>query len=380
MKKKDNVLTIVLFGVVLAIMSIGSLFFADKNFSVNENRTLQLMPPLTVEDVLSGEFEKQFEKYENDQIIGRDGWILIKTHLKAIVGSKDIQGVYLGKDGYLLEKLTDEDVDEEQFEKNVMAIKKVYDRLPSEISKSVMMVPPAGLVLTDKLPLYAPMLDGGQLDKKATAILKNYQCIEICEAMKKAADTEDVFYKTDHHWTTGGAQIAFKRYVENVGVSMLNRGNWSEVSDSFQGTHYSKILLDRGKDKVEIYQPQRNSMVEVKADGKSIGGIFQKKYLKEKDKYAVFFGGNYGLLEMTGGPKNGRRLLLIKDSYANSFAPFCIDVFREVDMIDLRYFRGDVEAYIKEKGITDILTLYSMSNMTSDENIRLIGQQGVILK
>lgn len=102
----------------------------------------------------------------------------------------------------------------------------------------------------------------------------------------------------------------------------------------------------------------------------------QKKYVNEKDKYAVFFGGNYGRLEIKTGKRTGRNLLIIKDSFANAFAPFAAEDFDQVCMVDLRYFSGNLEAYLKENHITDLLVLYSMSDMTKDKNISVLQNGG----
>ena len=140
-----------------------------------------------------------------------------------------------------------------------------------------------------------------------------------------------------------------------------------------QGTLYSKVLWDDGtRDQVTAYIGSAQENWHVIADNKDIGGIYQKKYVNEKDKYAVFFGGNYGRLEIKTGKKTGRNLLIIKDSFANAFAPFAAEDFDQVCMVDLRYFSGNLEAYLKENHITDLLVLYSMSDMTKDKNISVL--------
>ena len=92
-------------------------------------------------------------------------------------------------------------------------------------------------------------------------------------------------------------------------------------------------------------------------------------YLDKKDKYSVFFGGNYGEVRIETMSGSSRRALVIKDSFANSFVPFMTGDFSEIDMIDLRYFTGDVNELIHDRGITDIIVLYELSNILNDENI-----------
>ena len=65
----------------------------------------------------------------------------------------------------------------------------------------------------------------------------------------------------------------------------------------------------------------------------------------------------------------GRNVLVIKDSFANSFAPFLTQNYENIYMIDLRYYNGDLKAYLQEHNITDVLVLYNISNFISDRNI-----------
>ena len=105
------------------------------------------------------------------------------------------------------------------------------------------------------------------------------------------------------------------------------------------------------------------------ADGKDIGGFYQEDKLQEKDKYAYFFGGNYGEVAIEGTQEGKGNLLVIKDSFANAFVPFLADSYDNIYMVDLRYFNEDMQAYLKEKNITDILVLYNVSNFVTDRNL-----------
>ena len=92
--------------------------------------------------------------------------------------------------------------------------------------------------------------------------------------------------------------------------------------------------------------------------------------MDRKDKYAYFFGGNYGEVHIEHTEKNGKgNLLIIKDSFANAFVPFLIEDYDNLYMIDLRYYSGDMTSYIEENQITDVLVLYNVANFISDKNI-----------
>ena len=89
--------------------------------------------------------------------------------------------------------------------------------------------------------------------------------------------------------------------------------------------------------------------------------------MKGSDQYAVFLNSNQAQTLISGsGDAASGKLLLLKDSYGNTFSQFACEDFEEVHVIDLRFFRGDIRAYIQAKGITDVLVLYGIQNFASD--------------
>ena len=102
-------------------------------------------------------------------------------------------------------------------------------------------------------------------------------------------------------------------------------------------------------------------------------GLYDNDYLGEKDKYSTFLGGNQPLCVIRNGEGTGK-LLLIRDSYADSLAPFLARHFEEVHLLDLRYYRGAASAYAAENGIGQIVVLQSVPNFITDQNLALLGR------
>lgn len=176
--------------------------------------------------------------------------------------------------------------------------------------------------------------------------------------------------------------LAYDVWKQSMGQSGISLKQLHKrlLSDDFQGSLYSKVLWDDGtRDQVTAYIGERQMHSRVIADGQTLGGMYQEQFLREKDKYAVFFGGNYGSVEVDTGNQNGKHLLIIKDSFANAFAPFAAEDFDKVFLVDLRYFSGNLLDYVEEHHITDVLILYSMSNMIKDKNISALKSGGNIL-
>lgn len=381
MKKIDNLTTVIVFSLFLLLLGAGGWVLKDKAFSANENRVLQQRPAVTAEALLSGEFEEAFQKYQDDQFPFRDSWITLKTATKLALLSKDLNGVYLGKDGYLIEKISDEDADQELFASNLQAVKAFCEKLPTGLSKSVILVPTTAAIMKEKLPAGAAPFEEGAYAKAAARQLQSVNYVDLYDEFGKKKDRA-LYYRTDHHWTTEGAMLAYDVWKQSMGQSGISLKQLHKrlLSDDFQGSLYSKVLWDDGtRDQVTAYIGERQMHSRVIADGQTLGGMYQEQFLREKDKYAVFFGGNYGSVEVDTGNQNGKHLLIIKDSFANAFAPFAAEDFDKVFLVDLRYFSGNLLDYVEEHHITDVLILYSMSNMIKDKNISALKSGGNIL-
>lgn len=376
--KKTKVAMSVAFLLMLILLSVGSLLLPDREFSENENRYLASMPRLTIDNIFNGKFQNGLESYFNDQIAFRDGWITIKTAIQKAGGDTDIGGAYVGKDGYDFEKITEEDIDETLFEKNISYIKEYFSYCSATIDHSrlsFLLVPTSGLVLADKLPANAPLFDQASYIEKAKAEMSDYNFIDVREKLT-AAKEDGVYYRTDHHWTSHGAFTAYQKWCESTETEFPGEYVYTVtmVTDAFRGSLYSKILdYDSAYDEIHIYErTNSNADLSVTVNGESVDSIYFYDKLEEKDKYLFFFGDNYSEVVIhNDSPTDGseRNLLVVKDSFANSFVPFLVEDYENIYMIDLRYSREDMQAYLTEHEITDVLVLYSISNFVSDKNI-----------
>ncbi len=381
--KKTNLAVTIIFLLFIAAVSGISMAMPDREFSPNENRYLEKAPRLSVDDIMSGDFQKGLEEYLKDQLCFRDGWITAKTAIQKVCNDTDIGGAYVGADGYDFEKITPEDVDEKLVARNIKTVRDYFDFASDTIGKerlSFLLVPTSGLVMAEKLPKNARLFNQSQYIGQVENAMKDYQFIDLRKEFL-AHNKEYIYYKTDHHWTMDGAYLAYKKWCESTGHLYEDKDILEKtvLTDEFRGSLYSKILdADSASDSIWIYNPQGlapySAHCNVKIDGKTdMEGCFDKTKLREKDKYACFFGGNYGEVHISSGPDSKAdsqgNLLVIKDSFANSFVPLITMDYDNIYMVDLRYFNGDMKGYLKEKNITDILVLYNISNFISDKNI-----------
>ena len=355
MKKRTGLAPLIAITVILLGLSVGSFFLTpDRAFSENENRYLQLTPKLSWDTVMSGDFMEDMEEYTSDQIVFRDLWTATRSLLQRAEGKEDISGTYLGAEGRYFAKVTENSFNRAGLEKNAGYIREFF--AASGKSCRALIVPSPAGVLRDMLPENAPYYDEAGAFERLDAALGG----SLLDVRETLADVEDPYYHTDHHWTTMGAQAAYRRWAEVTGHTVREDALVC-ATEEFRGTLYSKVLLPDSVYDSVYYAPEITAE-SVVCDGKD-GTLYDGDALTRKDKYELFLGGNYGQCVITTGTENGKHLLLVKDSFANSFVPFLLGDYETVTMIDLRYFRGSMAELAAESD--DILVLTEITNLAA---------------
>ena len=382
--KRVRIIIIIVFIGFFVLISGASLIIKDREFSPNENRYLAETPELSWDNILSGKFQDGLEDYLRDQVCFRDGWITVKTGIQKACGDTDIGGAYVGKDGYDFEKITPEDVDEKQVDRNIKAVEDYFMMASETIDKqklSFLLVPTSGFVMQEKLPKNARLFDQAKYIDQVQKAMKDYNFVDVRDTLMDHND-EYIYYKTDHHWTSAGACLAYDVWSERTGGEAETEDGLVKnvVSDKFRGSLYTKILdADSAYDEIWTYGLQKDDAFGSKDctvtidEKQQLDSIYDDEMLQKKDKYAYFLSGNYGQVHIqnqkAASKAKGKNILIIKDSFANSFVPFVTQDYENIYMVDLRYYNGDMKSYLQEHNITDVLVLYNISNFISDRNL-----------
>ena len=377
--KKQNSIIIAVFGLLIVSLGLLSWLTPDAEFSENENRVLQQLPRLTADTVKSGDFGDEVEDYLSDQFWQRDRWTAIRSRAKMLLLNRDIGGVYLADDGYYIEKVTPNDLDGERLAKNLQTLRQFFDRCAeggmAAENMTFLPVPTPGCILRDKLPEYATLFDEDAVFAQMEATLESYRLPDLREPFAAAAGERQLYYRTDHHWTTAGALLGYQCYRAALGLPVPDEADFTvEEYPGFRGTLYSKVLdANAATDTVMLYRQPGDTGWSVRYDNTDHAGCYDTAKLSQKDMYEVFFGGNWPTVTIRGGEENGRRLLVLKDSYANAFLPFAAADYEEIVAVDLRYYLGSLSELMQQEGITDLLVLYSTSSFIADPKIDRLG-------
>ncbi len=370
--RKYSKSVIILFLLLVFGFTAVTFVWPERTFSENENRVLASAPEFSVENLFEGKFMADYEKYITDQFFLRDEWIQLKTLTEMALNKQDINGVYMGRDGYLIERHEDSKIDKEMLEKSknylVQFVNRYAGRLGADNVK-VMLVPTASEVLLDKLPPFAEGFDQNAMIDEVYGLLPEGTTIDVRDILKEHAD-EYIYYKTDHHWTTLGAFYAYQVFCEAMGfeVPVLSDAEFTEVSDAFLGTVYSKLNMELSKDIMHtVTLPNTPSNIQMTVDlMEKFDTLYNDEFLSQKDKYSYYLDGNHALTEIASNSEGEGTLLIIKDSYSHCFAPMTLGNYEKVYLVDFRYFNMPISQFITQYRVTDILVLYNTVTFATD--------------
>lgn len=344
-----------------------------KEYSEIENRYLQKFPEFSVKSLLSGEYMSDVESYLNDHFFGRNFFVSLKSKIEYLTGKKENNGVYVCADDYLIEK--PQNYDKQLVAANVQAIKDLEKT--GRFNVYVTVIPTAYEILQEKLPknVYRNTLlrvhEDVEKSFQDTAITYS----DTTELLKKYNE-DYLYYKTDHHLTAHGSFVVYHGLSEMLGYEALKEEDFkvSDVSRTFYGTTYSKSLLKASPDVITEYKPLETPRFKVlfPYENAVADSMYFPAHLTEKDQYSYYLDGNHALTVVESPNKNGKSLVVFKDSYAHSIVPFLANHYETIHMIDLRYYNDDFIKYMADNDVKDVLFLYSTPTFMSDESIRKV--------
>lgn len=358
--------------VMILALTIGFFTAPKQDFSENENRYLCRLPSPGREEVASGAFMEELSAYASDHFLFRDFFIGLKTRTEIGLGKKEINGVYIAADDYLIEGYKKA----ENTERTAGILKGFAEELEGErLRMRLMLVPTAVYVYEDKLPAHVQHRDQMETAEtlyKAAGIVS----IDCSRALLEQKEGEPLYYRTDHHWTTRGAYEGYRVFCEEMGFAAvpLSAMTAETVTEDFRGTIYSKVGdYSRKGEPITIYtNPEDRLTVSYQDTGRVTDSLYNLDYIQRKDKYSLFLDNLHTLIEITNETADSdRELALIKDSYANSMVPFLVRHYRKIYVFDTRSYKQGPSGFIREHpGITDVLILYNMNTLDSDLGIR----------
>ena len=432
MRHKINSILFVL--VVLSVGFLNIIFHTENAVSELENKELQLFPEISIKAVLEDQLTSKIDRFVSDQFMFRTSLIKISSSISSLSGLKSdmtisvvsndnmisnfVNGTGQDNSGSSLKtsnsanennasnmvdnqtyEVGDIDVNYLVFEDRAFAsfdenrqVEVEYADAIKSLSKRFETVD-FNVLLTPTLVAFLDKTYDGLTDNQVDSLNRfetlfgnDVQYINAYPLLKENY-SDDLFFRTDHHWNGLGAYYGYLSYCEAKSLQPVLRKDtvYGEVKD-FLGSVYKMMNnqnLAKHPDKIMTYTPKINvSMDRYKVvdnktvlDVADIPYLISEKLMGDKVSYRVFLGGDCAMtvihnLDDPSLPK----LLVIKDSYGNALVPFLAANYSEIYAVDPRHYVGDLTELMSEKEIKEVLFINS-ANIT-----RTSGYAAMILK
>lgn len=211
---------------------------------------------------------------------------------------------------------------------------------------------------------------GTTINRIFSHLSDSVKAVDIYSILGRHA-AEPIYSRTDHHWAPLGAYYAAKKFAAVAKVPFKDLTHYKKhVIHNYVGTMYmftkSQEIKNSPEDFVYYtpdstvtyettyinYNTKKGVALSERAPQK---GDFFQKGVAGAGCYVVFMGGDAKITQVRTSTKNGRRLIIFKDSYGNAIPGYLFFSFEEIHVIDCRFFKRNIKKYVKDNKITDIL-------------------------
>lgn len=399
---------------IFAISIFNMLSPKDKTVSQVENRTLAKKPTITVESVLSGKYSRDFENYFADNFVIRENLVKVSKDIASLKGIKRAEEVALvGFDGQNVggnsneNDTTQEDKDstieastkgnllilndtvmelykfnEEKCKSYANMINTVQSKLGDDIKVYSLLAPVQIEFLTNKKykDLSDSQYDG--INFVNTNLSDKVKSVDAYTPIKNHIN-EYVYYRTDHHWTALGAYYAYTGFTQTADLDAFPLDKFTKgEAPGFLG-HLSTVnpseTVNSNPDNVIFYNSPAKSDMDVYFYDKETGekksykgSVISKSYIDSDQKYGVFLGGDFALGVINTNSNTDKKIMVIKDSYANAFIPFLLTNYCEIFVVDPRHYKENIIDLVNENGIGEVLFLNYILTTNFDSYINSV--------
>jgi len=370
---KGKKLTTFLFYLMLAAVPAAILFSPKADFSPAENRQLAAFPTPSFTALSDGSFMAATEDYIRDHFPLREQLFGLRTQLELLSGQREVNGVFVLSDR-LVEKM--DTVSEAAIDQGTRAVTAFSQRFSGAVS--LMLIPTAASIHSDLLPPSAPGVPQKALIDRIYESLPERVGTIDCYSALAASPGLGLYYRSDPRWTSLGAYLGYNACSKQMSFTPVSsdRLNVEHASHQFRGQLYNRTLCARPlPDTIDIYSlPGSDAKVTLKIYDYEAGwsqheGLYFREFLDSSDPYAVFLGPERPVVTVTTSVKNGRNLIVFRDSNANALTPFLAMHYSTITLVDLSMIQGPFEQLVSLEDYDQALFCYSLKTFTQENGL-----------
>ncbi|MEH6942129.1 DHHW family protein [Bacillus sp. JJ722] len=191
---------------------------------------------------------------------------------------------------------------------------------------------------------------------------------------------EYIYFNTDHHWTALGAYYAYEQFAKEAGFKAKSLKEYEKHSKKdFLGTLYTQtqdVKLKANEDVVDYYKIPVDYDVFRYEKGKedtAVPSTLYADYVDGVNSYSVFLHGDFPMIKIQNNDsKNGKKLVVVKESYGNAFVPFLIPHYEEIYVVDSRYYNGSLPKLVEEYEVGEVLFINNIFAANTEKIVKTI--------
>lgn len=374
----NNKIFIILAAMFIVVLSLATIILPNADILYEENRKAVSMPHLSMDVLADGSYGEQFSSHINDNVALRQFWIKTKCFADEMIMMKtEENGILIGKEARLFAKDFKGYGSDIRLDRNIDEITAFASK--SDIPVSVMIIPSAASINPEKLPAHAPQEPEAEKISEINNRLSGVCRVVDLFPVLTEHNTEYIYYRNDHHWTTLGAYYAYNELAESLGKDAAYY-DWKNAkeTDGFFGTNYAKSRYFKAEpDKIMNFPSDTTiSIKRVSGDAEfeeeKQTPLINEDKLAGYDKYSAFLDGNNAYSVISG---NGTgRILIVKDSFANCLVPFMADDFEQIGIVDYRNYSYGLRKLAEKEHYDNILIVYSYAALETDSRVVYINR------
>lgn len=359
---------------IIAFFFFMTLLGKKEVFSFAENRKLADIPEVSLGGLYDGSDVEKLGYYVTDHFAGREEWISSKTIMQAELSEQIVNGIYIGKD-----RLLDAEV---SLRTPASVNADIFSRYVENYDGTVYFaaIPSSSGIYGDLLQARGiSRSDSQQITAFYEFLNDDIKKIDAYNILKMLNENY-IYYRTDTKWTTYGAYCVYKTVIQKLGFlpTLYDKYSIQHITANFRGNLYKKVLSAKVKpDIIDIYSyPDGATVLSCEKTTNSGNNVESELYdldrLESSDMYSVFLGESAPLIRIKTSVKNDKKLLVIKDSYADCFIPFLIQHYSEIAVISPEGMQKELSEYININDYSQTLFLFGIENLGNRSNLEKI--------
>ena len=321
-------------------------------------------PRASFPSLYDGSLSEDISKEAADHLVLRDKMMSFHTKLVEKFGGRIVNGVYMDKERLLDAEMSVHITDPSAADR-INAFARKYNG-----TVYIAAVPSSAGVYGESMPDYLlSNPESQQISSLYDSLDSSIRRIDAYNILKMLKDNY-IYFRNDTKWTSYGAYCIYRTVIQKLGFLPTSYDKYTirHVTDEFRGNLYKRTLYsDTRADILDIYEYPDGAEVEscmaVYRNGlESEKALYDMDMLESSDMYNMYLGEPEAVIEIETSVNNQRKLLVIKDSYADCFIPFLTQQYSRITVVSPQYMNGSLSDYIDISEYEQTLILFGIEN------------------